>query len=65
MKTLEDIEPQALKAAANVLDKNGRFHHWWNGDLPSWEEFDSIGKSEYLDIVTEIILAYENAKTVP
>jgi hypothetical protein len=54
----QPLSDTGLEAAADVLDKVGRHHHWWRVSYPSWREGDSISKSEFLGIVQELISAY-------
>jgi 3-dehydro-4-phosphotetronate decarboxylase len=55
----QPLSDAGLEAAADVLDKAGRHHHWWSAaDTRSWRELDPIGQSEFLGIVQELIYAY-------
>jgi 3-dehydro-4-phosphotetronate decarboxylase len=53
--TLDEIH-----AAARVLDKAGRFHHWWPPTVKTYDELattDLIGRSEFDGIVERMLLA--------
>ena len=55
----QPLSDAGLEAAADVLDKIGRHHHWWSpNDVRPWRQMDSIGQSEFLGIVQEMIYAY-------
>ena len=51
---------QEIEAAAHMLDKAGRLHHWWKGK--PYGELDSISKSEFEGIVEQMLIAAAKAK---
>ena len=54
-----------VAAAARVLDKAGRHHHWWPKTIKPYDEFartDPIAKSEFEGIVEQMLLAASQAK---
>jgi len=54
-----------IEAAARILDKAGRHHHWWPATGKTYDEIaktDSIGKSDFEGIVEQMLLAAANAK---
>jgi len=54
-----------VEAAARVLDKEGRFHHWWPAHMKPFDELaatDPIGKSEFDGIVERILMAASKAR---
>ena len=49
---------EATHAGAVVLYSYGTQHSWWPKDLPkNYQELDSIGESEFKDIVWYILKA--------
>ena len=49
---------EAIHAAATELYSYGCLHKWWPEDLPkNYQELDSIGESEFKDIVWNILKA--------
>jgi 3-dehydro-4-phosphotetronate decarboxylase len=50
-----------IEAAARVLDREGRFHHWWPDHL-RYDTLDPIGKEEFDAIVERILMAATCAK---
>jgi hypothetical protein len=54
-----------VEAAARVLDKAGRHHHWWPKTIKPYDEFaktDPIAKSEFEGIVEQMLMAASEAK---
>ena len=54
-----------VEAAARVLDKTGRHHHWWPKTAKPYDEFaatDPIAKSEFEGIVEQMLMAASKAK---
>ena len=54
-----------VEAAARVLDKAGRHHHWWPKTIKPYDEFaktDPIAKSEFEGIVEQMLMAASQAK---
>jgi hypothetical protein len=54
-----------VEAAARVLDKAGRHHHWWSKTIKSYDEFaktDPIAKSEFEGLVEQMLMAASEAK---
>ncbi len=54
-----------VEAAARVLDRAGRHHHWWPAYTKTYgevSETDPIGKSEFEGIVEQMLLAASEAK---
>jgi hypothetical protein len=54
-----------VEAAARVLDKAGRHHHWWPKTVKPYDEFaktDPIAKSEFEGIVEQMLMAASQAK---
>jgi hypothetical protein len=54
-----------VEAAARVLDKAGRHHHWWPKTIKPYDEFaktDPIAKSEFEGIVEQMLMAASRAK---
>jgi hypothetical protein len=54
-----------VEAAARVLDKAGRHHHWWSKTIKPYDEFaktDPIAKDEFEAIVERILMAASEAK---
>jgi hypothetical protein len=54
-----------VEAAARVLDKAGRHHHWWPKTIKPYDEFaktDPIAKSEFEGIVEQMLMAASAAK---
>ena len=54
-----------VEAAARVLDKAGRHHHWWPKTTKPYDEFaktDPIAKSEFEGIVEQLLMAASAAK---
>jgi hypothetical protein len=54
----QPLSDAGLEAAADVVEKAGRHHHWWPDYIKPWRDSDSIGQSEFLGIVQEMIYAY-------
>jgi hypothetical protein len=54
-----------VEAAARVLDKAGRHHHWWPKTIKPYDEFaktDPIAKDEFEAIVERILMAASAAR---
>jgi hypothetical protein len=54
-----------VEAAARVLDKAGRHHHWWPKTTKPYDEFaktDPIAKSEFEGLVEQMLMAASAAK---
>jgi hypothetical protein len=54
-----------VKAAARVLDKAGRHHHWWPKTIRPYDEFaktDPIAKREFEGLVEQMLMAASAAK---
>jgi hypothetical protein len=54
-----------VEAAARVLDKAGRHHHWWPKTIKPHDEFaktDPIAKSEFEGLVEQMLMAASAAK---
>lgn len=54
-----------VEAAARVLDKAGRHHHWWSKTIKPYDDFskiDPIAKSELEGIVEQMLMAASRAK---
>ena len=54
-----------VEAAARVLDKAGRHHHWWPETNRPYDEFaktDPIAKSEFEGLVEQMLMAASEAK---
>lgn len=54
-----------VEAAALILDRAGRHHHWWPESIKPYEELaktDPIAKSEFEGIVEQMLLAAAKAK---
>lgn len=53
-----------VEAAARVLDRAGRHHHWWDKSMKTYDEFaktDPIAKSEFEGIVEQMLIAAAKA----
>jgi hypothetical protein len=57
---MHKLNDAGLEAAADILDKTGRHHGRWPKYIKPWKELDSIGTSEFLGIVEQIVAAYVN-----
>jgi hypothetical protein len=54
-----------VEAAARVLDKAGRHHHWWSKTIKPYDEFaktDPIAKSEFEGLVEQMLMAASEAR---
>lgn len=54
-----------VEAAARVLDKAGRHHHWWPKTIKPYDELaktDPIAKSEFEGLVEQMLMAASEAK---
>jgi hypothetical protein len=53
-----------VEAAARVLDKAGRHHHWWPKTIKPYDELakDLIAKSEFEGLVEQMLMAASAAK---
>jgi hypothetical protein len=54
-----------VEAAARILDKEGRHHHWWSKTIRPYDEFattDPTAKDEFEGIVERILMAASEAK---
>jgi hypothetical protein len=54
-----------VEAAARVLDRAGRHHHWWPKTIKPYDEFaktDPIAKSEFEGLVEQMLMAASAAK---
>jgi hypothetical protein len=51
-----------VNAAAKILDGEGRRCGWWSKDLPTYDQLDPIGKSEFLGLVEAMLRAAAKAK---
>jgi hypothetical protein len=60
---MQGLHSAGVEAAADKLDQFGRHHHWWPASVGPWRELDSIGKTEFLGVVEEVVRAYLKASS--